>query len=342
MTTRQKLIPAAAAAALLLSACGGDSGAGAGQGTGDHSPEVEELIAEAQEGDPVVFYSMIDESALRTITEEFTELYGVEVRPVRLVTSDLQQRYSTETDDGTAVADIILTTHSPFFTEALDSGWLASMDDVEIPTVDEELPEEYWADDGEIPIASLVPTTAVVNTDELSGGLETWEDYADPQHTGSLLLAEPDSSPANAAFWSLMREEYGDDFLEAIAANDPRWSDSAVPVTQAVAAGESVLGHPGVSAIIDNLTAEGAPIEEVELTPTTGPEAGIGISADSPNQAGALLLAAFLLSAEGNELLNDVTSAISPYDEEAGEGFTRTEDISDVDNDEIRDLLGLN
>lgn len=334
-----------AVSALLLTSCGGGGGeksAGSSDAGADHSDEVQALIEDAQEAGPITFYSMIDESALRTIGENFTEEYGVEVRPVRLVTGDLTQRFSTEADSGTAVADLILMTRSPFFAEALENDWLTGVDELDLPDVGEELPEEFWEDEGATPIASLIPTDAVINTDEVTGTLESWEDYADPQFSGSLLLAEPDSSPANASFWSLMRQEFGDGFLEGIAENDPTWMDSAVPVTQAVAAGESQLGHPGVSAIVNNLIDQGAPVEIVEMSPTTGPEAAIGISTNSPNQPGAKLLAAYLMSEEGNTLLNDVTDAISPFDEESGERFTRTRDIEDVDNEEISDLLGLN
>lgn len=329
--------------ALLLSGCGGgetEETEAAASTPGDHSDEVQALIDEAQDAGPVTFYSMIDESALRTIAENFTDEFGVDVRPVRLVTGDLTQRFSTEADSGTAVADLILMTRSPFFEEALDQGWLSAVDELGLPVIDGELPEEFWEDDGATPITSLIPTDAVINTDEVTGTLEGWEDYADPEFEGSLLLAEPDSSPANASFWSLMRQEFGDEFLEAVAQNDPTWMDSAVPVTQAVAAGESQLGHPGVSAIVNNLIEEGAPVELVEMSPTTGPEAAIGISSDSPNQAGAKLLAAYLMGEEGNTLLNDVTDAISPYDEAAGERFTRTSDIDDVDNEAINSLLG--
>lgn len=331
--------------ALLLSGCGGsaDDEAEASSGSNDeHSDEVQALINEAQEAGPVTFYSMIDEAALRVIAENFTEEFDVDVRPVRLVTGDLTQRFSTEAASGTAVADLILMTRSPFFAEALEEDWLTAVNELDLPDIDGELPDEFWEDDGATPITSLIPTDAVINTDEVSDPLESWEDYADAEFEGSLLLAEPDSSPANASFWSLMRQEFGDEFLEAIAQNDPTWMDSAVPVTQAVAAGESQLGHPGVNAIVNNLTEQGAPVDIVEMSPTTGPEAALGISSNSPNQAGARLLAAYLMGEEGNILLNDVTDAISPYDEEAGERFTRTSDIQNVDNDEINSLLGRN
>jgi iron(III) transport system substrate-binding protein len=265
----------------------------------------------------------------------------VQVEPVRLVTGDLTQRYSTEASSGTAVADIVLMTDSPFFDQALESDWFTPLEELDIPTEGTALAEDYWENDGATPIVSLIPTDTVINTDEITEKPTAWTDYADPKFKGSLLLAEPDSSPANASFWSLMRQTYGDDFLRNVGANQPTWMNSAVPVTQGVAAGEGGVGHPGVAAVVNNLIGQGAPIELVKLTPTTGPEAAIGVSTNSPNQAGAKLLASYLMSEEGNTALNEETAAISPFSPDAEETFTRTKDIESVDAAEIRSLLGL-
>lgn len=327
------------AVAVLLSACGGDSTEPSSAFSGD--PEYQALVDEAKAAGPVTFYSMIDESALRTISESFTEKYGVEVEPVRLVTADLIQRYSAEASSGKTVADVLLLTDSPFFADAVGSGWITPFNELDLPGPETAFPEAFVGNDGATPIVSLIPTDTVINTDNVSDPPTTWEDYADPKFKGKLMLAEPDSSPANASFWSLMRQTYGDGFLQDVAANEPRWMNSAVPVTQAVAAGEAEMGHPGVAAIFNNLKAQGAPLELVQLSPTTGPEAALAVSASSPNPAGAKLLASYLTGEEGNQLLNDETSAVSPFDDSADERFTRTKDIESVDAAEIRSLLGL-
>lgn len=319
---------------------GGQTTEASGTGETEFDEATQSLIDEALAAGPVTMYSMIDETALRTITQAFTEKYGVDVSPLRLVSGDLTQRYSAEAGSGEASADVILLTHSPFFAEALDQGWLASVSDLDLPEAANELPAEFIENDGAVPIVSFIPTESVINTDNVPNPPAVWTDYAEPEFRGRMMLAEPNSSPANASFWSLMREEFGDEFLEGIAANEPRWGAGAVPITQAVAAGEADLGHPGVAAIVNNLQGQGAPVELVALSPTTGPEAGVGISANSPNQAGAKLMALYLMSEEGNALLNDETAAISPFDTEGMDRFTRVKDIGEVDVDAINSLLG--
>jgi iron(III) transport system substrate-binding protein len=341
--TRYQALGAGLAVSMLLTACGGGDDDG---GTPDvaaptleNSAELEELVSAAQEDGCLTLYGAPEEAVLRAVTESFTEEYDIPVEFVRLVSADLIQRYSSEAEAGATVADLILLTHSPFYGEALGNGWLQPVSEAGIPAFPGEFPEEYVADEGVTPVATLVPTTMVYNTDLVDAAPESWEAYGDPAFEGELLFAEPASSPANISFWNLMREEYGDEFLEAVAANGPSWYNSAVPATQGVAAGEGSLGFPGVAAIVANLQGEGAPVESAQLFPTTGPEIALGLSAESPCPNAAKLFANYLLSEEGNLYLNEVSGAISPYSEESAD-FVRPTPVPDAEAAEIASLLG--
>ena len=350
MRTRKKSLHGlgAGSAALMaltmaLTACGGggndDGGEEVAAPTLDNSAELDELVTAAQEEGCLTVYGTVDESILQAVTGAFTEQYDVPASFVRLVSADLSQRFSTEAQAGATVADVVLLTSSPFYGDALGNGWLQPVDEAELPAFPGEFPEDYTSDDGATPIVSLVPTTMVYNTDLMAEAPTSWEDYADPANKGELLLAEPSSSPANVAFWALMREEYGDDFLEAVAANEPRWYNSAVPATQGVAAGEGALGFPGVAAIVAGLQEQNAPVEAAVLSPTTGPEIGLGLAAESPCANAGKLFANYLLSEEGNTYFNEVSDAISPYSEDV-QDFVRPTPVPEAEATEISTLLG--
>lgn len=334
------------AAALAFTACSGsgdDSGNAEANQAGDFDEETQALVNEAQEAGSVTLYSMVEESALREVASEFEAQYDITVEPVRLVSADLTQRFSSEASSGSSPADIVMVTDSPFYDDALDEGWITPFDEVELPeSLAGDFPEDLYTRDGNTPMVSFVPTDMVYNTDAVESAPTSWEIYADPEYAGELQLAEVDSSPANVAFWSLMRNEYGDEFLENIAENEPSVSGGAVPGTQAVAAGEDALGHPGVLPVVESLKESGAPVEVASLTPTTGPEVGLALAENSPNPAGAKLLAAYLMSEEGNLHLNDAASQISPFDPEGLERFTRTTDVEMSDAEELKSLLGMN
>ncbi|MCX0275115.1 extracellular solute-binding protein [Nocardia zapadnayensis] len=329
---------AIACAAALLTGCG-TGGPGSAGPAADLDPETRALVEAAQSAGPVTIYSMLDESALRMIAEHFTDEYGIQVEPVRLVTADLIQRFSAEAESGRTAADIVLVTDSAFIGDARTKGWIAPIAQQDLPPAADTFPKEYLTHDGAAAVVSLIPSEMVVNSDEISEPPQSWEAYADPRFKGELMLTRPDTSPANLAFWSLMIERYGEDFLRKIADNEPTFSNSAVPLTQAIAAGEAEIGFPGVAAIVQNLAEQGAPVELLPLAPTTGPEATVALSEHSPNPAGAELLAGYLMSEKGNRLLNDGSDGISPYDTEGVQRFIRVGDVELADAAKINALL---
>lgn len=328
-----------AALAMVLSSCG--SGAAEEEAEAeDIAPELQELVDAAQEEGSFTLYGSLDESVLQGIGEEFTALYDVEVEPVRLVTADLTQRFLSEAESDAPASDAVLVTYSPFFADALEDGSLEPVTEADIPGYPEDFPEEYLEEDDEVPLVSMVPTSMVYNSDDFPAGPSSWEEYAEPEYDGELAIAEASSSPANLSFWQLMREEYGDDFLEAVGDNNPTWHNSAVPGTQAVAAGEDKLGHPGVQAIVDNLMETGAPIETIIPGPTTGPETAYGLTAQSQSPNAARLFGHYLFSEAGSAELAELSGAGSQFGEGLPDEYIRPEPVSDEDEAIIEDLLG--
>ncbi len=336
-STWKRLAGLAAGMVLALTACGGGPAAEPAALPPD-SPQLQPLVDAAKAENCLTLYGVPDEAALQAITDEFTARYGIPVAFTRLVSADLSQRFSTEAEAGAPASDVILLTHSPFYASALEQGWLTPMAAADVPAL-ADFPADFLADDGATPIVQLVPSGIVFNPGLVAQPPADWSAYSDPAHRGELLFAEPASSPANLAFWHLMRETYGDEFLREVAANQPRWYNSAVPATQGVAAGEGALGFPGVRAIVRNLEASNAPVEMAVPSPTTGPEIAIGRTAGGGCPNAAKLFANMLLSPEGNALLNDRTGDLSPFAPEAA-SFGRPAVVSEAEAQEIRTLLG--
>lgn len=354
---------AVAVLALTLTACGGSADEN-GDDTGSNDTDVDagdnsddddgadddgdgaaaggldELISAAQDEGSLTFYGAPDARVLNILGDAFEEKYDIPVEAVRLVTGDLTQRFAAEAEAGAPVADLIIVTHSPFFDEAIGNEWLTPLDEAGIPDYPGDFPEDYFENDGATAIISMVPTSLVYNTDAFDEAPDSWEIYADASMEGQIQMADPATSPANLAFWTLMQQEYGDEFLEAVAANNPTWHNSAVPATQGVAAGEGSLAHPGVTAIVRSLQAEGAPVEVVNIGPTTGPEMALGLTAGSDSPNAAKLFAHFMLSEEGNNLLAEESEAASPYGLNQPEGWTRPGAIDLSTGEEISSLLG--
>ncbi|MCW4384627.1 extracellular solute-binding protein [Salinibacterium sp. SYSU T00001] len=340
MKIRTAALAAGMTAALLLAGCSGGGGNTAAPDVEVDDPALQELIDAAQEEGSLTLYGIPDERVLRALGSAFTEEYGIQVNVLRLVSADLSQKFSTEAEAGATVADAILLTHSPFFTDALDKEWLTPLGDADLPAF-EGYPADYIRNDGGAAVVSLVPTQLVYNTDNVTEEPTSWEEYAKPEYKGKLLFAEPDSSPANLTFWSLMIDEYGEEFLEAIAANEPTWMNSAVATTQGVAAGEGDLAHPGVLAIVQTLQESGAPVEAALLGPTTGPEIALGLAADSPNPNAGRLFAHWLLTEEGSNVLAEESGAGSPFGLNMVDGWVSPGPVDEDVAARINELLGV-
>lgn len=336
----------AAAMMLLLSACGsggggGESGeGGALAGAVEEASGMEELVAAAEEEGRLIFYSVPDEAVAQGIAKEFSSRYDIEVEFVRLVSADLAQRYAAEAESGVPAADLILMSDSPFFDDALGEGWLTPLTEAGIPDYPGDFPEEFLVDDGVSAVVSVNPTVLGYNTELVTETPEDWTVLTDPKWKGKVQISDPTTSDANVYFWDLIREEYGEDLLRQIGANQPTLSGGAVPSAQAIAAGEGAIAVPAVSVILDGLKAEGAPVDYVMPDVTTGSEIAIGISTEAANPNAARLFAHFLLTKEGNELLTLPYNTASPYGGNLPAGYKRPNPEALDRREEIYELLG--
>jgi iron(III) transport system substrate-binding protein len=332
--------------ALVLAGCsssGGDNSGGSGSSATTGRPAaVQKLVDAAKQEGKLTLYGIPDPAVLHSLADAFNKEYGVPIETVRLVSSDLAQRYASEAKAGAEVADAILLTHSPFFADAFTNKWLRPLDKADLPGGLGKLPKEFLEDDGGSATVSLVPTQLVYNTDEVKSPPKSWKAYADPKFKGKLLMDKPSASPAALSFWALMLKTYGPDYLQKVGKNNPTWMDSAVPVTQGVAAGEGVIGYPGVLAIVQNLKKSGAPVELTSPTPTTGPEIALGISANSPHPNAAKLFAYFMLSGDGAKVLAKESGALSPLSAENVKNWDRPTPVDDTVAKKIESLLGSN
>ena len=109
----------------------------------------------------------------------------------------------------------------------------------------------------------------------------------------------------------VMRMWYGDDFLKGLAAQNPTWTQSVVPGAQSLASGAAGMQIPAIHAVILSLVNQGAPIKELTPDRTTGVETMSAVTAGAPHPNAAKLLLNYMLTPQGQALLNaDSTSPL--------------------------------
>jgi len=338
-------IALATVAGIALAGCSSDEPTdepGAGGDSG--GSELDELVAAAQDEGSLVFYLTPPEATARELADAFFDKYEIEAEFVRMTGGELSARYSAEVEAGAPAADLVMPSYDQFIDQGLEEGWLIGMDEAEIPGWD-EFPEEGKLADGALPVVQFAPSALSWNTDAL-GDLpvpDSFDDLADPMYKGKLLLTDPSSSQAYIQFWTMVADAYGMETVEAIADNAVRLYNSVVPMTEALAAGEGAVTGPNVGQVVAGAAANGAPVESAVPDLTNGPEIVMAVSADAQSPNAARLFAHFVLSEEGQDIINAAPGNISAYNyDEMPAEYVRVDRDAALENEQaILDAFGL-
>jgi iron(III) transport system substrate-binding protein len=337
------------AVALLTAGCGSDdsddsAGDGPSGASGSTDGVPEELIEAAQEEGTVVFLTSLPQIVAERAAEAFEEEYDIGVEFLEISSNDLMQRYQTEASAGNISADLITVAGGDaFLTDAVEQEWIAPIQDLELPVLESgDFPDEFIA--GDAATINILPWLIAYNADDLEEGdvAQTFEELGDPKFKGELNITDPSISDAHVQVWKVIRDTYGDEALEAVADNEPRYYDSSGPVFQALAAGEGSVTGPQVASAAKAVQDASAPIELVRPPVTTGVEQRLMITdpdvAAHPNAA--KLFANWLMSEPGN-VLTAGEDVVSIYDESGlPEGYESPPPFTEEEKQEIIDLLG--
>jgi len=266
-------------------------------GTGRRAA-AQDLVAAAKREGTGTIYTVADPALVQGLLDAFEKTYAIKIQMQRLSSGPLAQRFAAESQAGTHVADVILTTDPVFSQTARDRGWLAKV---------EGLPQlkdwPAYAFDGTTAIAAHVPYSIAWNTTIVTTPLTGWRDLVDPRWAGRVMLPDPRVAVNAMTWYSLMRKTYGDEYMRALG-KAATYVPSAVPGLQQLAAGAQAIYAPAVHQIIIGLTARGAPIAEAFVEPTLSTDNLVSVSANAPRPAVARLLFDFMLSVQGQALLN--------------------------------------
>lgn len=313
-TTGVLLAAALLSATVLLAGCAGGTASTGGApasptptGAGAES-ELDALIAEAKKEGGVSVYAVFDERIVQGVQAAFTETYGVDFSYTRATAAEIAQRFSAEAEVGAPVADVILNLNDGFIMDALKSGELEPLEDADIPGYPNELADEAVLDG--TAIVQLAQLAIAYNTDHVDE-LKGWEDLLDPSLEGKVAIGSPENGIYNSLFYSL-GNEYGDDFLKDLGGQVGRVYSSGSQIIEALGSGEAYAVAGTLAAAIEAAKGQGAPVDSVVPEPTLMAPTLMALNANAPHPAAARLLAYFLTTEAGLEVLNDGPGLESP------------------------------
>ncbi len=303
------------ALALLVSACGGESGDSttaaadttaapdtteAAETTTTAVPE-ETTTVFAPTEDQLVVYSGRNEAFIQPVVDAFETATGIDVAVRYASTGDLATAILEEGDN--SPADVFWAQDPAFIGGLANAGVLSTLPG----DITSLVPDQYNdAADQWVGITArarvLVHNTDLVPADELPDSVY---DLTEPQWAGRVGIA-----PTNASFVTFITgmiavdgEEATSDWLEGMVANDVQIFDGNGPIADAVIAGDLDSGLVNHYYLLQRIADQGEVPAENHFFPSGDPGAmvmatGAGVLNVSDKQEEAAQFVAFLLNAE--------------------------------------------
>lgn len=259
----------------------------------------EDLVEGAKREGEVVLYASMNLGEANTMISKFEDRYPfLKVKLNRTGSEKLLTKVLTEARAKKTFADVIQTVE--FSMHIFNrKGILGRY----IPPANSLYPKEfkeegYWA------TVYYHPYVLAYNTRLVSPAMlpRTYEDLLDPKWKGKMMM-EGTKADWFAGMLQIMGRENGLKYMRALSKQEPTQRVGHELLAQLVAAGEGLLDINIPSSSVDRLKERGAPIDWTALGPVPAVMVGIGVSSQAPHSHAAKLYVDFVLSREGQKLI---------------------------------------
>lgn len=267
----------------------------------------EEAIAAAKEDGKLVLYSDLPAEVVEALTNAFSAKYdGIAVEFFRGDTSQVMQRFETESAAGTHLADVVTTTDRQ--SKILRSkGFTAPHTAANIDAYPENLraPDDAWNNYGLVTLG-IAWNTEEVAEDEVP---TSWDELIEPQWKGRLGIQDP-LQGGGAGIWvvtmyDILGEDAWETYMTALGQQDMRYG-RYFEVREMLASGEidlQLIAYPSFTQPIIN---DGAPIAWTHLDPSLYTGQSLNLSANAPNSDAGKLFIDFVMSDDGQTIMADM------------------------------------
>jgi iron(III) transport system substrate-binding protein len=240
------------------------------------------------------------------MAQKFKEKYGISVTVNRQVDNTLLATINADFSSGKHTADLWVSNARPYVLGALENGWVG---DARGPSFFAKgFDRNTFAKPGKAWIAA----TGLIGygwNKAYSKGLASFKDLLDPALRGGKIGVLQPLSPAAIDFWYWIQENYGKDFIAKLADQKPRLYASTTTMQPALASGE-ILAGSFIATNVKDLIAQGAPIEfRLPKNAWNTPYYAM-ILKQAPHPAAAQLLANYMVSPEGQAVMNHNIGAV--------------------------------
>ncbi len=229
------------------------------------------IVAAAKKEGRVTLYYVSTQPVVDRLKAAFAKQYpDIQVDALRLVGTQLVGKLDQERATGADGGDVAITPETSWASERVKDKGMAEP----VGPASAHWPGKYTID-SVTPMLGMEPLILVYNSKEVKTPVTGYADFLRPEFKGK--VATPDLV-ANIffAFYEWLEQTQGPDFLPKLAAQNPRFYPSCVPVTQQIVVGELLGETLCVATIVSPMIKQGAPIKQVVPKPAVAtPFAGV-------------------------------------------------------------------
>lgn len=257
------------------------------------------LIDAAKRESEVVYYASMNLSEANAVIGEFEKRYPfIKVKLQRTGSEKLLTRVLTEARAKKTFADVIQTVEFSMYIFNR-SGILARY----MPSANALYPKDF-KEEGFWTTVYYNAYVTGYNTRLVAARAlpRTYDDLLDPKWKGKLLM-EGTKAEWFAGMLQILGQERGLKFMRDLAKQQPSLREGHELLAQLVVAGEGVFDVNIPAASVERMKERGAPIDWTALGPAPATMVGAGVTAQAPHPNAARIFLDFLLSREGQKLM---------------------------------------
>jgi iron(III) transport system substrate-binding protein len=303
---RRRIVIATAAAA-FMAAFG--SLPAAAQTVGQPAPGTNwaQIVEAAKKEGTVTIYSGQGLDQLNDLAARFKKQYGITVQVVRAVDAELLPKVDTEFNTGRGIAGVFITADLGVAKDRHAKGYL-------VAPVGPSFNNPAYKKESRVPDGTFFEASAAIltfswNKELWPKGLKDYPDVLDPALAGKIGIGAT-TTGAQVDFYTYLEETYGPDFTTKLSALKPRIYPGALPMGQAVVAGEVAVAL--TTQPLTDEAEKGAPVGWGLAPKPWGARFWGLILKTAPTPNAAQLLADFIITEQGQEAVARKAGAVLP------------------------------
>jgi len=281
--------------------------ASAQTGPGYQVAEWARIVAGARKEGKVTFYTSQPPGAQTRFVDGFRKLYPeIAVEVSRGASAQLFPRVQQELASGADGGDVWINTELLWLIDRAKEGRLLKP----AGPATAGWPAQFMVQ-GTVLLAGREPFIISYNKTLVPNPLKGYADLLRPEFRGRMGSSELAATTV-IAFYDWLEKTQGGDYLERFRAQNPKLYLGGVPIAQAVAAGEVIVGAFGQPTATKPLMEKGAPIDYIVPSPGLGVEYIAAAFAWSRRPNAALVMLDFIMSPEGQAAWHGAGETASP------------------------------